>query len=170
MREVGLMAEKRRSKRIPVYLRTKEVNQSPTDASNLLDICASGAKIETTTLYRPGDSIKFSCLASGTSLRDLGVPRREDTIWQVPTSLLKEEPVRGRVIWVLPHPDRANYFLVGLKFSTKLNWLQRIFALIIILIFVRIGVEIATIGPNGLYGYILEILEWCLSPLKAVLP
>ena len=162
------MVEKRGVERISVYLNIKEIDRSPIAVSNLLNISAFGAQIETTTIYRSGDLIKFNCISPAPSLRDLGIPHIEDTIWNIPASLLREELVSGRVIWVMPHPDKANYFIVGLKFFTKLNRLERIFSFILLLIVATIGVEIVTIGPSGLYGHILGIFKWCLSLYEAM--
>jgi Tfp pilus assembly protein PilZ len=91
------MKERRRAKRISVFLEVKEINHKPMGDTNLLNISENGAKIETPKEYASGDPIEFSFI-----LPDMA----------------KEIHRGGRVIWVLPHPSKPGQFLVGLEFST----------------------------------------------------
>ncbi len=91
------MEERRRAKRISVFLEVKEINHKPLGNTNLLNISETGAKIETPTEYASGDLIEFSFI-----LPDMA----------------KEIHREGRVIWVLPDPSKPGLFLVGLEFST----------------------------------------------------
>ncbi len=91
------MQERRRAKRISVYLEVKEINHRPLGDSYLLNISESGAKLETPQRYDSGDSIEFSFVLP---------------------DLRKEIHRSGKVIWVLPHPTRVGYSLIGLEFST----------------------------------------------------
>ena len=91
------MKERRRAKRISVFLEVKEINHKPMGDTNLLNISETGAKIETPTNYASGDLIEFSFI-----LPDMA----------------KEIHREGRVIWVLPDPAKPGLFLVGLEFST----------------------------------------------------
>ncbi len=113
------MAERRRFKRIPVYLRIKEIDQNPKSDGTLVNISALGAQIETTTKYRCGNLIKFSYIPSGPSLNDLEIQERGGAIWNIPADMFREELLSGKVVWVAPHPDKPNHFLMGIKFSPK---------------------------------------------------
>jgi hypothetical protein len=83
-------------------------------------------QIETTTMYRSGDLIKFSYTPPSPSTRDLEIHRNGGAVWGIPAGMFREKLISGRVVWVLPHPDKANHFLVGLDFSTKRNGYHRI--------------------------------------------
>ena len=49
------MEERRRAKRISVFLEVKEINHKPMGDTNLLNISETGAKIETPKKYASGD-------------------------------------------------------------------------------------------------------------------
>jgi hypothetical protein len=89
LREGGYMAEKRRFKRIPVYTRIKEIDQNTKGESNLLNISAFGAKIETTNMYRAEDVIKFSYIPPGPSLSDLEIDKKSTNIMNNSASMVK---------------------------------------------------------------------------------
>jgi Tfp pilus assembly protein PilZ len=93
------MEERRRAKRISVYLEIKENNQDASGNTYLLDISETGAKIETATPYTDGDPVEFSFV----------LPDMDKEIYR-----------KGSVIWVLPHPTKVGRSLVGLDFIT--NW------------------------------------------------
>jgi len=93
------MEERRRAKRISVYLEIKENNQDSPGNTYLLDISETGAKIETATRYTDGDPVEFSFV----------LPDMDKEIYR-----------KGSVIWVLPHPAKPGRSLVGLDFTT--NW------------------------------------------------
>ncbi len=163
------MAERRRFKRIPVYLRIKEIDQNPKSDGTLVNISALGAQIETTTKYRCGNLIKFSYIPSGPSLNDLEIQERGGAIWNIPADMFREELLSGKVVWVAPHPDKPNHFLMGIKFSPKKrNGRRIIFSLIVPIIMVAAGVAIATQGPLPLFDYKISILEWFSSLLEAI--
>lgn len=92
------MEDKRRTKRISVFLEVKEINHLPMGDTNLLDISETGAKIETPAKYASGDQVDFSFILPEMS---------------------KEIHRSGNVIWVLPHPSKPRYSLVGLEFKTS---------------------------------------------------
>jgi Tfp pilus assembly protein PilZ len=87
--------ERRRSKRIAVSLKIKEINRQPIGDAYLLNISENGAKLDTPFKYDTGDPVEFSFI-----LPDLA----------------KEIHRRGQVIWVLSHPSKPGRFLVGLEF------------------------------------------------------
>jgi Tfp pilus assembly protein PilZ len=91
------MEERRRAKRISVFLEVKEINHKPVGDTYLLNISETGANIETPSNYASGDLVEFSFI-----LPDLG----------------KEIRRSGQVIWVLPHPAKPGYSQVGLEFTT----------------------------------------------------
>jgi Tfp pilus assembly protein PilZ len=91
------MQERRRVKRISVFMEIKEINNQPIGDTFLLNISESGAKIDTAAPYAVGDPIEFSF-----SLPDMAKEIHRD----------------GRVVWVLPHPSKPKRSLVGLEFST----------------------------------------------------
>ncbi|MGA9755391.1 MAG: PilZ domain-containing protein [Desulfobaccales bacterium] len=91
------MEERRRDKRISVFLEIKEINNQPMGGTYLLNVSETGAKIETPIRYNSGDPVEFSFI-----LPDMA----------------KEIHRRGHVVWVLPHPSKPEHFLVGLDFST----------------------------------------------------
>jgi Tfp pilus assembly protein PilZ len=91
------MDERRRAKRISVYLEIKEINHKPLGDTYLLNISETGAKIDTPIKYAAGDPVEFSFI-----LPDMA----------------KEIHRSGQVVWVLPHPSKPGRSLVGLDFST----------------------------------------------------
>jgi Tfp pilus assembly protein PilZ len=93
------MEERRRVKRISVYLEIKENNNESQGSTYLLDISESGAKIDTATRYNDGDTVEFSFV----------LPDMDKEIYR-----------KGSVIWVLPHPSKPGRSLVGLDFTS--NW------------------------------------------------
>jgi len=82
------MEDKRRTKRISVFLEVKEINHLPMGDTNLLGISETGAKIETPAKYASGDQVDFSFILPEMS---------------------KEIHRSGNVIWVLP-PLQAEVF------------------------------------------------------------
>ena len=54
------MEERRRAKRISVYLEIKEINHEPLGNTYLLTSSETGAKIDTPTKYANGDPVEFS--------------------------------------------------------------------------------------------------------------
>lgn len=91
------MDERRRAKRISVFLEVKEIDHKPIGNTYLLNISDSGAKIETPRKYASGDLVEFSFVLP---------------------DMKKEISRQGQVVWVLPHPDNPEASLVGLEFST----------------------------------------------------
>ena len=91
------MEERRRARRISVYLEIKAHNNESPGNTYLLDISETGAKIDTATRYTDGDLVEFSFV-----LPDMA----------------KEIYRRGQVVWALPHPSKPGHDLVGLTFST----------------------------------------------------
>lgn len=99
------MEERRRTKRISIFLAVKEVNHKPVSDYYLLDISETGAKIETPAKYTSGDLVEFSFI-----LPDMA----------------KEIHRTGQVIWVLPDPAKPEHSLVGLEFTTAWNLGRRV--------------------------------------------
>ena len=157
------MVEKRRFKRIPVYIRITEIDRDPKGESNLLDISAFGAKIETPTKYRAGQSIKFSYIPPGPSYGDLEIDSKATGILNNPTGLVKKILIKGRVVWVSPHPNKADYFLVGLKYFPRRNTPNRIFAIITLLSIVAIIFMMVTQGPDLFYRSVNSLVDWFSS-------
>ena len=91
------MEERRKAKRISVFLEIKEIDHKPIGSTFLLNISDSGAKIETPRKYASGDPVDFSFVLP---------------------EMKKEISRQGHVVWVLPHPDKPEASLVGLEFST----------------------------------------------------
>jgi Tfp pilus assembly protein PilZ len=91
------MKERRKAKRISVFLEVKEIDHKPVGNTFLLNISDSGAKIETPRKYASGDLVEFSFVLP---------------------DMRKEITRQGHVVWVLPHPDKPEVSLVGLEFST----------------------------------------------------
>jgi Tfp pilus assembly protein PilZ len=91
------MEERRKAKRISVFLEIKEIDHQPIDGTFLLNISDSGAKIQTPRKYASDDPVEFSFVLS---------------------EMKKEITRQGHVVWVLPHPDKPEASLVGLEFST----------------------------------------------------
>jgi Tfp pilus assembly protein PilZ len=91
------MDERRRAKRISVFLEVKEIDHKPIGNTFLLNLSDSGAKIETPRKYASGDLVEFSFVLP---------------------DMKKEIARQGHVVWVLPHPDKPEASLVGLEFST----------------------------------------------------
>lgn len=91
------MEERRRAKRISVFLEVKEIDHQPIGSTFLLNISDSGAKIQTPRKYASGDLVEFSFVLP---------------------EMKKEITRQGHVVWVLPHPDKPQTSLVGLEFST----------------------------------------------------
>jgi Tfp pilus assembly protein PilZ len=90
------MQERRRTKRISVYLEIKTNNHEAKGSTYLLEISETGAKIDTPINYDPGDPVEFSFV-----LPDMAL----------------EIHRRGQAVWVLPHPAKPGRSLVGLDFS-----------------------------------------------------
>lgn len=157
------MAEKRRFKRIPVYIRIKEIDQNPKGEGNLLNISAFGAQVETPIRYRAGDLIKFIYIPPSPSLSDLENENKGNAIWNIPKGIVEERLIKGRVIWVAPHPNKENHFLVGLTYSTKKNQQLRIISRIILLIGVAIGVLIVMTNRYVIHDRAISLVEWCSS-------
>jgi Tfp pilus assembly protein PilZ len=91
------MEERRRAKRISVYLEIKDINHEPISDIYLLNISENGAKIDTPVRYAVADLVEFSFV-----LPDMA----------------KEIHRSGQVVWILPHPSKPGRSLVGLDFST----------------------------------------------------
>jgi Tfp pilus assembly protein PilZ len=91
------MDERRRSKRISVFLEIKEINHKPLGDTYLLNVSEHGARIDTPIRFNSGDQVDFSFI-----LPDMA----------------KEIHRCGKVVWVLPHPSKPKNFLIGLEFST----------------------------------------------------
>ena len=91
------MEERRKAKRISVFLEIKEIDHKPSGGTFLLNISDSGAKIQTPLKYAAGDPVEFSFVLP---------------------EMKKEISRQGHVVWVLPHPDKPEASLVGLEFST----------------------------------------------------
>jgi Tfp pilus assembly protein PilZ len=91
------MEERRRTKRISIFLTIKEVNHKPVSDYYLLDISETGDKIDTPSNYDSGDLVEFSFI-----LPDMA----------------KEIHRTGQVIWVLPNPAKPKHSLIGLEFTT----------------------------------------------------
>ncbi len=91
------MEERRKAKRISVFLEIKEINHKPSGSTFLLNISDSGAKIQTHRKYAAGDPVDFSFVLP---------------------EMKKEISRQGHVVWVLPHPEKPEASLVGLGFST----------------------------------------------------
>ena len=91
------MEERRKAKRISVFLEVKEIDHEPSGSTFLLNISGTGAKIETPRKYASGDLVEFSFVLP---------------------EMKKEITRQGHVVWVLPHPDKPEASLVGLEFST----------------------------------------------------
>ncbi len=91
------MEERRKAKRIALFLEVKGIDQQPRGNTFLLNISESGAKIETTRKYASGDLVEFSFVLP---------------------DMKKEITRQGHVVWVLPHPEKPDASLVGLEFST----------------------------------------------------
>ena len=99
------MEERRRTKRIAVFLEIKEIDHKPVGDTYLLNISENGAKIETPTQYASGDQVEFSFI-----LPDMA----------------KEIHRRGQVIWVLPDPAKPGQSLIGIEFTTPWELGRRI--------------------------------------------
>jgi Tfp pilus assembly protein PilZ len=91
------MEERRKAKRISVFLEVKEIDHKPIGSTFLLNLSDSGAKIVTPRQYASGDLVEFSFVLP---------------------DMKKEITRQGHVVWVLPHPDKPEASLVGLEFST----------------------------------------------------
>jgi Tfp pilus assembly protein PilZ len=91
------MDERRRAKRISVFMEIKEINNQPIGDTFLLNVSETGAKIDTSATYAVGDQIEFSFI-----LPDMA----------------KEIHRSGQIVWTLPHPSKPKRSLVGLEFSS----------------------------------------------------
>ncbi len=91
------MEERRKAKRISVFLEVKEIDHQPIGNTFLLNISDYGAKIETPRKYNSGDLVEFSFVLP---------------------DMKKEIARQGHVVWVLPHPEKSDCSFVGLEFST----------------------------------------------------
>ncbi len=91
------MEERRKAKRISVFLEVKEIDHKPVGSNYLLNLSDSGAKIETPRDYATGDAVEFSFVLP---------------------DMKKEITRKGHVVWVLPNPEKSGSSLVGLEFST----------------------------------------------------
>ncbi len=91
------MEERRKAKRISVFLEVKEIDHKPIGITFLLNISDSRAKIETRRQYTSGELVEFSFVLP---------------------EMKKEITRQGHVVWVLPHPEKSDSSLVGLEFST----------------------------------------------------
>jgi Tfp pilus assembly protein PilZ len=89
------MQERRRAKRISVYLEIKTAKVEPDGHTYLVDISETGAKIDTEITYAIGDPVEFSFV-----LPDLAL----------------EIHRRGQAVWISPHPTKPGRSLVGLDF------------------------------------------------------
>jgi Tfp pilus assembly protein PilZ len=89
------MSERRRAKRISVYLEIQEINHESRDSTFLLNISETGARIDTPINYATGDPVEFSFV----------LPDMANEIHR-----------KGLVVWTLPHPAKPGRFLVGLDF------------------------------------------------------
>ncbi len=158
------MREDRQYTRISNYIRIKEIDQNPAVDSILLNISASGAQIETTTRYRSGDLIRFSYIPPGPPVCDSEVKLKGAAVWNVAPGNGAEQLASGKVVWVNPHPDKANYFRVGVKFPREWKARQIVLFIIALFIIVAIGYWIVTLSPSFIYGRILWYLEKFLFP------
>ena len=84
------MEDRRRAKRISVFLEVKEINHKPLGDACLLNISETGAKMEISGQYSTGDLVEFSFVLP---------------------DMRKEIHRSGRVVWVLPHPDKVGFSL-----------------------------------------------------------
>jgi len=91
------MEQKRRTKRVSIFLAISEVNHKPVSDCYLLDISEHGAKIDTPANYASGDLVDFSFV----------IP-----------DIAQEVRRTGQVIWVLPNPAKPGNSLVGLEYTT----------------------------------------------------
>jgi hypothetical protein len=89
--------EKRRTKRVSIFLAISELNHQPVRDCHLLDISEDGAKIDTPANYASGDLVEFSFV----------IP-----------DIAQEVSRTGKVIWVLPNPSKPGHSLVGLEYTT----------------------------------------------------
>jgi len=94
------MEERRRAPRIVELLEIKEINGRPGAGSFVLDHSPLGAKLETPLTLAPGDCLDFSYIRPG--------KEKETHYW-------------GKVIWVLPSPDKPGFNRVGVEFFRSLG-------------------------------------------------
>ena len=94
------MEERRRVPRTVELLELKEINAQPGAGSFLLDYSPLGAKLETPLTFAPGDCVEFSYLPPG-----------------------QEEEIRhwGKVIWVIPSPEKPGFSHLGVEFFRNLG-------------------------------------------------
>lgn len=89
------MAERRRVARTEELLAIKEINGQPGDGNFVLDHSPAGAKLESHLAFIRGDTVSFSYQRPG--------EERETRRW-------------GRVVWVIPAPDKPGRFFLGVEF------------------------------------------------------
>jgi hypothetical protein len=90
------MEERRRVPRTAELLELKEINNQPGAGSFILDHSSLGAKLETRLTLAPGDFVEFSYIRPG--------QEKEIHHW-------------GRVVWVLPSPEKPGFYRLGVEFS-----------------------------------------------------
>jgi len=94
------MEERRRVPRTVELLELKEINGRPGAGSFVLDHSPLGAKLETPLTFAPGDCLEFSYIRPG--------EEKETHHW-------------GKVIWVLPSPDKPGFNRLGVEFFRSLG-------------------------------------------------
>ena len=94
------MKERRRVARTVELLAIKEINGQPGAGSFVLDRSPAGAKLESNLAFLPGDTVSFSYQRPG--------DERETQCW-------------GRVVWVLPAPDKPARFFLGVEYFSPVN-------------------------------------------------
>ena len=119
--------------------------------------------IETPIRYHAGDLIKFSYIPPSPSLSDLENENKGNATWNIHRGIVEERLIKGNVIWVAPHPNKENHFLIGLKYSTKKNRHRRIIFRIILVIVVALGALIVTTNRYVVYDRVNSLFEWCSS-------
>lgn len=91
----GVLVERRRVARTEELLAIKEINGQPGAGNFVLDHSPAGAKLESNLAFIPRDTVSFSYQRPG--------EERETRRW-------------GRVIWVMPVPDKPGRFFLGVEF------------------------------------------------------
>ena len=94
------MEDRRRAPRTVELLELKEINQQPGAGSFMLDHSPLGAKLETRLNLGPGDCVEFSYIRPG--------EEKEKRHW-------------GKVVWVLPSPEKPGFYRLGVEFFRNLG-------------------------------------------------
>ncbi|MDD3580525.1 MAG: PilZ domain-containing protein [Desulfobacca sp.] len=86
--------QSRKSRRYAIRLELKEINGKPGAGTYLLDLSATGAKLDSPTAFALNNPVKITFIFPGEN---------------------KEICLGGRVVWVLPLMGKASRYLIGLQ-------------------------------------------------------